>query len=236
MYREYQNDRFTGWVLILAVLVTGLVQAWMESRLFIYDPLGNGVLLVLDLVGCILCVGILIWLRIKKIQHTNKFSVSLVCIAVAVLFVPPAGWACAPLMKVSAQDPTGMALADFLLSHDNNYTYIAAVPDGQDMGGNLIIRTGKPVMALGGYFGADQILTAGKLPGLVNSGTVQYFLVPVYDSTLVYTSTGLKENRENAAIYIWVTDYCTFIPSSEWSGSSMLLRGRYALYDCAGAV
>jgi 4-amino-4-deoxy-L-arabinose transferase-like glycosyltransferase len=239
MYREYWNDRVTGWVLVLAVLVTGLVQAWMESRLFFYDPLGYGLILVVDLVGCILCVGILVWLRAKNVQCANGYSVSLACIAVAVLFVAPAVWSCSPLMKGSVPDRTDIALADFLRSHEDNETYIAAVPDGEDMGASLIIRTGKPVMALGGYFGADQILPASNLPYLIHSETVRYFLVPANDPTLVSTSIGIKDVGENAAIYTWVTDHCMLVPSSEWSGigdDTLILRHRYALYDCAGAV
>jgi 4-amino-4-deoxy-L-arabinose transferase-like glycosyltransferase len=238
MYREYQSDRFTGWVLVIAVLLTGLVQVWMESRLFIYDPLGNGVLLGLDLFGCILCVGILIWLRITKIHRTSKLSISVVCIAITVLFIAPAGWSCAPLMTVSASDNSGEALADFLLSHEDNTTYLAAVPASMDMGGSLIVRTGKPVMALGGYFGADQILTVSKIPGLVHNETVRYFLVPTTDFTQVRTSNGVKYNLQNAAIYTLVTEHCTSVPLSEWSGSrdGLLLRSRYALYDCTGAL
>lgn len=238
MYREYQSDRFTGWVLIIAVLVTGLVQIWMESRLFIYDPLVNGVLLGLELFGGVLCVAILTYLRINKIQRTSGVTLSVVCIAIAVLLVAPAGWSCAPLMTVSASDNSGEALADFLLSHENNATYLAAVPAGMDIGGSLIVRTGKPVMALGGYFGADQILTVDKIPGLVHNGTVRYFLVPTTDFTQVRISNGVRDNPQNAAIYTLVSKHCRSVPVSEWSGSreSLLLRSRYALYDCNGAL
>ena len=153
MYREYRGDRITGWLLVAAVLVTGLVQVWMVYRLFIYDPLKYGLLLAVVLVGCILCSGILIWLRVKKMSCVTRRSLSVACIAVAVLFVAPVVWSCDPLMSGSAQDHTDPALIAFLLSHDDNKTYLAAVPFNGAMVGSLILDTGKPVMALGGFSG-----------------------------------------------------------------------------------
>jgi len=41
---------------------------------------------------------------------------------------------------------------------------------------SIIIATGKPVMALGGFSGSDQILTTQQLAALVKAGTVRYFL------------------------------------------------------------
>jgi 4-amino-4-deoxy-L-arabinose transferase-like glycosyltransferase len=234
MYREYRGNRVTGWLFVAAVLVTGLVQAWMEYRLFIYDPVRYGSLLAVDLIGCILCVGILVWLRAKKVQGADRRSLSVACIAVAVLFVAPAVWSCAPLVNVSAPEDTTADLAAFLLSHEGNATYLAAVPSSSIVGETLIIDTGKPVMAIGGFFGTDQILTVNKMDELIHNGTVRYVLVIPDNTSLNYRMA--RGIGENAAINRWVMDHCTIVPASEWSESGNYQLRQYALYDCAGAV
>jgi 4-amino-4-deoxy-L-arabinose transferase-like glycosyltransferase len=244
MYHEYRTDLWMGWLLVVAVLVTGLMEAWKEYQMFVYSPMGYGFLLAVDLAGCICCAGILVWLRTKNVQGTGMHSVTIACIAVAVLFVAPVVWSCAPLtnspeplMRGPLQGQAGTHLSAFLVSHAGNYTFLVAVPSGEVIGSTLIVDTGKPVMALGGFFGTDQILTAGKLPGLIRNGTVRYFLIPFSNSSLISLPSGDRNIGGNTAIYTWVTDHCTVIPASEWSGSEdTLLSAQYALYDCAGAV
>jgi 4-amino-4-deoxy-L-arabinose transferase-like glycosyltransferase len=233
MYREYRGDRITGWLLVAAVLVTGLVQVWEVYRLFIYDPLGYGLLLAVVLAGCTLCSGILVWLRAKKMSWVNRCSVYVACIAVAVLFVAPVVWSCDPFMSGSAQDHTDPALIAFLLSHDDNKTYLAAVPFNGAMVGSLILDTGRPVMALGGFSGRDQILPVEKMHELIHNGTVGYVIVPPGNPTITTMTNSIDGN---AAIFSWVTDHCTEVPASEWSERRDYRLSQYALYDCAGAV
>src|SRR5208337_2021078 len=148
MYREYRGDHTTGWLLVMAVLATGLVQGWTIYRIFVYDPVQYGSLIAIGMGGSIVCAGILAWLRTKKGPCTNRWGGSVACIAVAVLFVAPGVWSCTPLMTGSTQGSADTQLADFLLYHASDKTYIAAVPYGWDLGATLIIKTGKPVMAL----------------------------------------------------------------------------------------
>jgi 4-amino-4-deoxy-L-arabinose transferase-like glycosyltransferase len=237
MYREYRSDRVTGWAFVAAVLVTGLVQAGWESHLFAYDPVRYGALLVVVPFGCILCAGILVWLRAKKMQSTDRRSLFVASVGVAILFVAPVAWSCVPLMMVSTQNSTDAdlaGLATFLLSHEDNKTYLAGVPFDGNMAGTLIIDTGKPVMAIGGFFGTDQILTAGTMPRLIHSGAVQYMLVPYGNLSLSLSkATGIARNN---AIFSWVSDHCTEIPPSAWGGNGDSRVREYALYDCAGAA
>jgi len=234
MYREYQSDRITGWVLIAAILLTGLVQVWILSRIIIYDPLRYGSLLAVALIGCILCAGILVWLRVKKVQGSDRRSLSVAGIAVAVLFVAPVAWSFVPLMTVPAQENTTTNLTAFLISHDTNKTYLAAVPFNGYIVGSMIIDSGKPVMALGGFTGVEQILTVKKMPELIHNRLVQYIIVPSGTSP---PSTNVTESVSgNAAIFSWVRDHCTQVPASAWNGNNDPLLRQYAIYDCSGAV
>ncbi|MGB7787882.1 ArnT family glycosyltransferase [Methanoregula sp.] len=237
MYREYRSDRVTGWVFVAAVLVTGLVQAWVVSHPFIYDPVRFGSLPVVVVAGCISCSGTLVWLRTKKMQAAERSSISVACIAVAILFIAPVAWSSVPLMNGPAQDSTdtGLAgLAGFLLSHGDNRTYLAAVPFNGHMAGTLIVDTGKPVMALGGFLGTDQIITAGKMQGMIHNGTVQYIIGP--SRNLHGTLSTAGDTGGNDAILSWVSGHCTEVPASAWNENGNSLLRQYALYDCAGAV
>jgi len=236
MYREYRSDRVLGWAFVAAVLITGLLQVWMEYRLIIYDPVRYGSLVAVVLIGCILCSGILGWLRTKKMQDSGRRSVSVVCyIAVAVLFVSPAAWSCLPLMKGSVNEDTSLTgLAAFLRSHEDNKTYIAAVPFNGYNTGTLILDTGKPVMALGGFFGTDQILTVKEMPGLIHNGTVQYIIIPT--GTVPFTLGTARGIGGNGAVFSWVSSHCTGVPVSEWNENGEIRLRQYTLYDCAGAA
>jgi len=237
MYREYRSDRVTGWLFVAAVLATGLVQAWVVSHPFIYDPVRFGSLPIVVVAGCIFCSGTLVWLRTKKMQAADRSFLSVACIAVAILFIAPVAWSSVPLMNGSAQDSTdtGLAgLAGFLLSHGDNRTYLAAVPFNGHMAGTLIVDTGKPVMALGGFLGTDQIITARKMQGMIHNGTVQYIIGS--SRNLHGTLSTAGDTGGNDAILSWVSGHCTEVPASAWNENGDSLLRQYALYDCAGAV
>jgi 4-amino-4-deoxy-L-arabinose transferase-like glycosyltransferase len=96
-----------------------------------------------------------------------------------------------------------------------------------------IIATGKPVMALGGFSGSDPILTVAQLQALVANGTVRYFLLGGGGGGGGF---GGGPSGSSSATS-WVTNSCSAVSSSEWSGSGSASNGQglgLQLYDCAG--
>jgi 4-amino-4-deoxy-L-arabinose transferase-like glycosyltransferase len=83
----------------------------------------------------------------------------------------------------------------------------------------LIIKTGEPIMALGGFSGSDKVLTNQQLAELVKNKTVRYFLM----------GGGMGGQQANS----WVTQSCTAVNSQLWSGSGSG-QNSGTLYDCAG--
>jgi 4-amino-4-deoxy-L-arabinose transferase-like glycosyltransferase len=142
-------------------------------------------------------------------------------------------WSCIPLTHGPVKEDTAADLAAFLLSHAGNTTYLAAVPSIYTFAPTLIIDTGKPVMAIGGFFGTDQILTVKEMPELVHHGTVRYFLEIPGNRPLNYRMA--RGTGENDAIFSWVSDHCTEVPASVWNENGDFLLRQYTLYDCAGA-
>ena len=130
-------------------------------------------------------------------------------------------------------------LADYLLQNTTNNTWILAVPSSQSAAG-LIIETGKPVMAIGGFSGSDRILSLASLEALIQEGKVRYFLTSGEgDSGLGGGTAG-----GNGALFSWVTTHCTPVNLAPGNGMESTAgtaagtgtRAASSLYDCAGAA
>lgn len=66
-------------------------------------------------------------------------------------------------------------LISFLKSNKTTEKYLLVVSSSQSAD-NIIIQTGEPVMALGGFSGSDKILTLEEFKELVKNGEVRYVL------------------------------------------------------------
>jgi 4-amino-4-deoxy-L-arabinose transferase-like glycosyltransferase len=67
-------------------------------------------------------------------------------------------------------------LIAFVLAHQHDATFVLATASAQEAA-PIIIATGLPVMALGGYGGDDQTLTVEQFQARVAAGNVRYVLV-----------------------------------------------------------
>ncbi len=104
-------------------------------------------------------------------------------------------------------------LEEYLSAHFKNETWAVAVPSSMN-GAQIIIDTGLPVMALGGFAGSDEILTVDGAKSLIHDGKVRYFL------TSSSTTGGGMGGSSNSGIFSWVSTHCTAVSASEWGGST----------------
>jgi 4-amino-4-deoxy-L-arabinose transferase-like glycosyltransferase len=118
---------------------------------------------------------------------------------------------------------TDTALINYLLTHTTNETWILATPSSQSAS-PIIVATGKPVMAIGGFSGSDRILTAQSFAALVSEGKVRYFLG---GGTAMGGAGG-----GNSAVATWVEEHCRAIVLPAGNRT----EGAGSLYDCAGAT
>jgi len=65
----------------------------------------------------------------------------------------------------------------FLIAHRGNARFAVAAPTTQLLA-PLIVRTGLPAMAIGGFFGHEPILTLDAFGAMVRRGEVRYVLLP----------------------------------------------------------
>ncbi len=141
------------------------------------------------------------------------------------------------------------ALIRYLEAHQGHAKYLLATASSQSAS-SIIITTGKPVMALGGFSGSDQILTTKQLAALVKAGTVRYFLLqsdalsgqgsgapPQILEELPAEVRAQIEARgqggpggsgpggQNSALTQWVSANCAAVPSGAWQTTSATSSG-----------
>lgn len=71
-----------------------------------------------------------------------------------------------------------------------------------------IIRTGKAVMAMGGFSGSDPILTVDKLKQMVANKEIKYFL----------SSSG-GSGGGSSDVQAWIQQNGKVVPQTEWQSS-----------------
>jgi 4-amino-4-deoxy-L-arabinose transferase-like glycosyltransferase len=136
----------------------------------------------------------------------------------------PAGMTGTVSTATAPQGMPGMGTGDqkleeYLSAHFKNETWAVAVPSSMN-GAQIIIDTGMPVMALGGFAGSDEILTVDGAKSLIHDGKVRYFLT---SSSITGGGMGGSSNSE---IYSWVSSHCTAVSASEWGGTNGTMSNR----------
>jgi 4-amino-4-deoxy-L-arabinose transferase-like glycosyltransferase len=82
-----------------------------------------------------------------------------------------------PLLSHTYPSPSrDPRLQRFLLEHRGTARFLVAVPNAR-LAAPIIIETGQPVMAMGGYLGIDPILTMDTFARMVARGEVNYVLL-----------------------------------------------------------
>ncbi|HEY7294066.1 MAG TPA: glycosyltransferase family 39 protein [Dehalococcoidia bacterium] len=152
-------------------------------------------------------------------------------------FVPPPDGGAPAGPPASGFGPgggTNKQLEQYLLANQGSAKYLVAVPSAM-AAEQIILDTGKPVMAIGGFTGSDPILTAQSFAALVKQGAVRFVELG-----------GMGGMGDQQSISSWVQSSCTPVPASALqaasgstaaAGTSNATGGTASgLYDCAGAA
>lgn len=100
------------------------------------------------------------------------------------------------------------ALISFLEENNTGERFLVVVPNASEAE-PIILATGKPVMAIGGFSGNDNTLTVATLQQMVEQGEVKYFMVGGRGKT----------GGSSSEVTEWVEENGKAVDSSEWSGS-----------------
>lgn len=159
-----------------------------------------------------------------------------------------------PGMGFPGVGDTGITgLTDFLIEHRESERFLVAVPSSMTASG-IILETGLPVMAVGGFGGGDPILTTDRLQQMVDAGEIRYYLameMPVFQAFAPPGNVSANKSAmpgmiggHQEEISEWVQEQGTVVPASEWMGDRAVnlsegtgfsgRTGGFTLYDLAG--
>ncbi len=198
--------------------------------------------------------GAAVLLALRRPATPTKIAMPAYAVAIAALLVLPCAWALSnvivpgqgvlPSADLHRLDPAVMASADprvhgnFGRSVDTGplVAYLAANRSGERfllattttrIAAPIIVTSGEPVMAMGGFHGLDIAMTPAKLAREVASKNVRF--VMLNDAAL--PSRRLGAEAALAPLDAWVREHGKQIPGALWRSASMP-RG-IALYDLA---
>ncbi|CAM4387633.1 glycosyltransferase family 39 protein [Saccharibacillus endophyticus] len=200
----------------LSWIVPGAVIAFVTVAYIAYDDGFPIIGLACAAIGTFALLGL--W---PKTQIAPKFMLIL---SLAALLAAPAYWSLTPsLYGVSARqpyasphlaegggswsrdgEPLDTALVDYLIRNRGSAKYLAAMPSSNSGADSLIIQTGLPVLAWGGFKGVDPALDISGLQKLAKSGELRYVLI------------GGAHNTQDA-LARWVQLNGTPVPESSWN-------------------
>src|SRR5690349_19686903 len=149
-----------------------------------------------------------------------------------------------------SMDRADPALLAFLAAHRGSERFPLATANALTAA-PVIIATGWPVAALGGFIGQDPIVGNDQLAELVRDGQMRYFLMPdvaqLEDLARRLNGEASGAGREGLGSFLsflisdnarWVTAHCTPVPPAEWRSpedAANPLAALSVLYDCGAA-
>lgn len=123
--------------------------------------------------------------------------------------------------------PVTRALAQYLTGQHKGERFLLATGT-TFVASPLIIETGRPVLALGGFTGGDPIVTPSALARLVQDNQVRFVL------SVRFEVAGSPENLP--ALMKWAEAHGRVVPQSEWLGDvpakAKKAASTWVLYDC----
>jgi 4-amino-4-deoxy-L-arabinose transferase-like glycosyltransferase len=248
LWTNWQSRKWHGWLLPVALVTTAALQVYIVLR---YPDWAKWLVPVV-IVGT---VGALVWLLLARFLpkfDRRGLTVGALGVGLAALLVVPGVWSVTPTLAAGGALPMagpetlGMnnfspfqmggnnnGLIRYLRTNQGDTEYLVAVTSA-GVASNMILQTGEPVMALGGFLGSDPAATPEKLADYVAKNRVRYFLLggmPMPGGT----STINDATK-------WVQANCKTVPTQEWRGGQTqqppggmnMLAGGFneTLYDC----
>lgn len=221
-WQQYQQPGWYGWLFPLGIAATVILHAFIISDF----PTWSRWLTPIVLAGGLGTAVAFAWLRSKPSHPSSLFAAALVALLLA-----PAIWSYTPIWfggntalpyagpelqqerpfttnsttKTAETDPIpglNQTLLTYLTDHYQGETYLVAGSNARTVA-PYILATNYPAMAMGGFSGGDNILTADSLSQLVADGEVRFFLTS--------DQNGPPGRGQNNTLATWITQDCTAV-------------------------
>jgi len=259
MWELYKKGGWESWILPAAFIVDGLVQLLILSYFYKTSKITKYLMIAM----AILCfVSSIILIIVKLTKNKNmRLKKNLLITAVVGLLITPTVWSGVTMfypvngsmpsagLEITSSKTEGVGmgmetndnakLIRFLETHNTTEKYSLTVSNSMGTASDIIIKTGKSVMALGGFLGSDKILTLNQFKSLVAKGEIRYVMVgggmggamggssssdakkPATEGKL---SSDVKaagaESTQNSEIMTWASKAGTLVPESEWKNAT----------------
>jgi 4-amino-4-deoxy-L-arabinose transferase-like glycosyltransferase len=259
LWADYQRGGLRGWLLPLALVATAALEVFILK-----DFPEWGVWLIPVVAGLTLMAAAGLFIARRSASPLRSLIAAAGFVA---LLAAPAVWSLTPLMGSNVSlpyagpdvvrgagpgqrgigqpggAPESNQLAQFLLDHRGDAKYLLGTLNA-NTAAPVILATGEPVMAMGGFSGSDNILTAEALEAMMARGEVRFFLIPSSPTGAggQPPSGNNPQNRGND-LTRWIGEHCAKVDPALWRGQSAGPGappnagpgGPQELFDCAGA-
>lgn len=233
MWELYKEGGWKSWFLPVSLISDGAVHLLMLYY-FMSSSYIVKILMVIVVILCFVSSLILIIVNLTKKNYNLKLKKILVCVALAGLLVTPFVGSAAVLshelngsfpaagLELLSENETKMGgaqvtdkesgsdskLIEFLVKNKTkDQKYLLVVGSSSD-GADIIVKTGQPVMSLGGFLGSNKAITLNEFKELVKKGEIRYVM------------TGSKGGSSNSEIMNWAEKNGKVVSTSEYSSSS----------------
>jgi 4-amino-4-deoxy-L-arabinose transferase-like glycosyltransferase len=104
-------------------------------------------------------------------------------------------------------------LLAYLEKHYNGEKFLAATMRA-NTAAELMLKTDKAVMAMGGFLGTDPVLTTEQLAKMARNGEVKYFLISGFG----------RGGEGNSELIQWIQTHCEEVPQEEWQTNAATMK------------
>jgi 4-amino-4-deoxy-L-arabinose transferase-like glycosyltransferase len=230
LWRDYACGHWRGWLLPIAILVGAATQAAILLHFAAW---------VAWLIPVVAIFGVLVALALTTLRLFNRAGGGLpsavIVLGILALLIAPTLWSVTPLFgadtglpfagpELLARSPRPSTpprdrLIDYLVANRGSAQFLVATINANSAA-PIILATGEPAMALGGFSGSDPILKPDELAQLVANDTVRYFWLNA-------------QPNQQAELTRWVVENCApVLPQTQPNAPR---TSREMLYDCGRA-
>ncbi|MCB2295608.1 glycosyltransferase family 39 protein [Clostridium algoriphilum] len=255
MWELYKKGGWKSWILPAAFIVDGLVQLLILSYFYKTSKITKYLMIAMAIL-CFVSSIILIIVKLTK-NENMRLKKNLLITAVVGLLITPTVWSGVTMfypvngsmpsagLEITSSKTEGVGmgietndntkLIRFLETHNTTEKYEITVSTSMGIASDIIIKTGKSAMSLGGFLGSDKILTLKQFKSLVAKGEVRYVMVggdmggssssdAKKSATEGKVSSDVKaagaESTQNSEIMTWASKAGTLVLESEWKDAT----------------
>jgi len=259
MWNDYAQRSWRGWLLPVALLLGAGTEAYILAAFPDWSLWLTPIVVGLSALSALALI-------VLRLIPNNQFPITnlIATLGLLSLLIAPITWSAIPawssgdvalpyagpeLLRRPQRPPQVVAatpqvgggqeqLLSYLNENRNGEEFLVATLNA-NIAAPIILATGEPVMALGGFSGGDNILSPEELAAKVESGEVRFFLLPAQQQQGKQLNAPAP-NRGGAATQ-WVAQNCAAVPSSRWQstppGDNPPLNagpggGQLQLFDC----